>query len=479
MPFSDLHLPHHQCYRMIAEQVNWPYQNCFRHGCGMASDRMASYTYNGSWFGFAPPQTIALNAALSSCYARFRSVAKYILAIDTDEFIAFNPSAASRHHHGRSPGFNINRLVDFADSFFAAHPTLPALKFTPVLKLDCHTGSATSLTNTNAEKNAADNTNVGSSTKASSGNSTRDRTCIEKNPRPPFVLPRLDKWVYNDIWRGNLHEGKLLMRTDAVRNFYVHFVTQLEPGQTWVSIREDPSIIYVNRSIAVLMHYKLNPKMTKDIWGSTLYISEDLRKFEVIGLDVCDLWGIKLQFGDVGKGNKSSVGQGLLDREAVIVGDPSSTLFNKSSSLLAQSSSGSDLHPVFCPSRITTNTTTPSQKRSMHDRFFAYLTNKTSTISSNRTLLWYAQYSDEQQEPQDYMEHFPMDCIAGFHQSIHADAHDSGANAHQNIQCIPSYTSALFQQMFRRFRARMKKKAPHHLHHLRKNHHPPRRQSTY
>ena len=450
----------------------------------MASGRMVSSTHNDSWYGFAPPQTIALNGALSSCYARFRSRSKYVLAIDTDEFVAFNPNPspagatttgaaattttapAASIIHGRRKG--ANRLVDFADSFFSSHPTLPALKFTPILKVDCHTGSSDSLTRTKPEQTAGARASLKASrTRASSGGSARDRECVDKHTRPRYVLPRLDKWVYNDIWRGNQHEGKLLMRTDAVRNFYAHFVTQLEPSrsgsQRWASIREDPSSFYVNRSIAVLMHYKLNPKMTKDIWGSSVYISKDLRKVEIIGLDVCDLFGIKLQFGDVGGGSKSSMGQAteeprIVNQDAVIVGDLSSKLSNKSSSLARSDD------PYFCPHSPSS---TPNQKRSIHDRFFDYLRNKTSALSSERTHLWYAQYSDEQKEPVNWMENFPKDCIADFHQSINLDANDARANS-KKVQCIPSYSSALFKKMFRRFKARMKKTA---LRHHRHNHH--------
>ena len=57
------------------------------------------------------------------------------------------------------------------------------------------------------------------------------------------------------------HESKLLMRTDAVRMFFVHYVTQLEfPFQSY-----DPVAVDVND--VALLHYKIAPIATGDIWG--------------------------------------------------------------------------------------------------------------------------------------------------------------------------------------------------------------------
>ena len=447
----------------------------------MSKGRSVSYTYNDSWLIFTPPKPIAFYAALSSCYTRYRLFSKYIMIIDVDEFVAFNPSASKTSLHGRRQWGN--KLVDFADSFFASHPTFPALKFTPVLKLNCHTGSETSGTRM-ASENIAEASASSTTTKGGTGNKARGKACVEQHRKPSFVLPRLDRWVHNDIWRGNEYEGKLLMRTEAVRNFYIHFVTQLEPPfQRWASLREDPASFYVNRSIAVLMHYKMNQKRTKDIWGSVLFISEDLQKIEVIGVDVCEKFGISLQYGDDGnKGNKikgergSGPGPGPgpgngLHQHALIEGDLWTQSINKSSSLASSSSfAPSEGSPVYCPS--SRSPPSPHPKGSIHDRFYDYLLNKTSTLSSARLRLWYAQYSEDQPEPINEMERYPKDCIADFHQSNHHDRSASGPHPHEDsqakyVQCIPSYSTTLFKKLFRRYRARMMKSHYHHYHHQR------------
>ena len=436
----------------------------------MSKGRSVSYTFNDSWLIFTPPKPIAFYAALSSCYTRYRLFSKYIMTIAVDEFIVFNPSASKVSLHGRRQGGN--KLVDFADSFFASHPTLPALKFTPVLKLDCHTGSENSGSMI-ASENIAEASASSTTTKGGTGNKARGKACVEQHRKPSFVLPRLDRWVHNDIWRGNEYEGQLLMRTEAVRNFYIHFVTQLEPPyKRWASLREDPASFYVNRSIAVLMHYKMNQKRSKDLWGSVLFISEDLQKIEVIGVDICEKFGIYLQYGDDGnKGNKikgelesgleSGSGHGL-HQHALIGGDLWTQSINKSSFTPSEGS------PIYCPS--SRSPPSPHPKGSIHDRFYDYLLNKTSTLSSARLRLWYAQYSEDQPEPINEMERYPKDCIADFHQSNHHDRSASGPHPHEDsqakhVQCIPSYSTTLFKKLFRRYRARMMKS--HYYHHHR------------
>lgn len=60
----------------IVSVVQWPYQNCVR---GMASGRMVS--------DFKLPGTISHNAALASCYSRFRDKSRWIAHVDDDEFL--------------------------------------------------------------------------------------------------------------------------------------------------------------------------------------------------------------------------------------------------------------------------------------------------------------------------------------------------------------------------------------------------------
>jgi hypothetical protein len=60
----------------VVTVIPWPYNNCVR---GMASGRMAA--------DFKVPGTIAHNAALASCYSRFRDSSRWIAHVDDDEFL--------------------------------------------------------------------------------------------------------------------------------------------------------------------------------------------------------------------------------------------------------------------------------------------------------------------------------------------------------------------------------------------------------
>ena len=100
------------------------------------------------------------------------------------------------------------------------------MKFAPILKVDCRETATSNTPN-----------------------------CVHNRPN----LPRLDNWLYNDLWLERKHEGKLHLRSQAVSNFYVHYVTQVKSATNW---SENNNLIFVNRSQIVLSHYKRQRMMT-------------------------------------------------------------------------------------------------------------------------------------------------------------------------------------------------------------------------
>ena len=220
-----------QAYRVLEDYikegfvtiVSWPYQNCVK---GMASGRYASWRLNGTKYEFHPPKAIAQSAALTSCMTRFKRFTEYMMHVDDDEFIAFNTTVINDPNnlqHERSP----RPLLDYANRMFRENPTVAALSFFPVAKHYCPLSPNRTIFNEN-----------------------------EKN------MPRVGNWT--TALKMVHFEGKLLMRTSAVRMFFIHYLSQMEPNTKYSGTHR------VAISDAALLHFKFNPELLCiSPWGLT------------------------------------------------------------------------------------------------------------------------------------------------------------------------------------------------------------------
>ena len=213
--------------------VPWGYQNCVR---GMASGRWCHWgLHSPKGQVFRPPRAIAQSAALGSCYSRFKRFTKYMMHIDDDEFVTINSSIAKSTKKKR-PGRRLKfkgALYDYANQMFSLNPHAAAISFRPVGKHNCP--SAESF----GEKEIANH----------DSNSNLHKS----------VLPRIGVNLVSTLMTR--HESKLLMRTDAVRMFFIHYLTQLEfPYKSYAPVVADVNEV-------TLLHYKVAPIVTGDIWG--------------------------------------------------------------------------------------------------------------------------------------------------------------------------------------------------------------------
>ena len=221
--------------------VPWPYRNCVRSG--MSSGRWfgwrESSDQNLSWF--QPPTAIAQTAALDSCYLRFKHTSKYMAHVDDDEFISFSRQVPSNNNilNGtRSSRRLLKSLVDYVEHTFATSPkTAPAIYLPPVYVVDCCNNSEHCSTSLNGLPRLR-----------------RDPAATHRQ----LVLPAAD------------YERKLIMKTEAVGAFYVHYITFLMDPDTrtdntrW---RMDDAIV-VNSSDATVFHFKMPPSLHRDPFGT-------------------------------------------------------------------------------------------------------------------------------------------------------------------------------------------------------------------
>lgn len=208
--------PHAQLLRLLADYVAeqrvtlvpWPYENCVR---GMASGRGITYEVPSGGGGndsaaanatsefFQPPRCIAQAAALASCYLRFQHTARYIAHVDVDEFLFLRAPSATFADGARLPvGVAAPRpfhLRDAADEIFALLPRFVAVSFYPILVDAC-------------------------------GRSPADATIGAASEATPPLLPTFARATGGNV--GRPFETKLLLRTDAVVMFFVHYLLQVE-----------------------------------------------------------------------------------------------------------------------------------------------------------------------------------------------------------------------------------------------------------
>mmetsp|Transcript_24260 Transcript_24260/g.23315 ORF Transcript_24260/g.23315 Transcript_24260/m.23315 type:complete len:568 (+) Transcript_24260:830-2533(+) len=204
--------------------IHWPYSDCVK---GMASARAMQWndTQNtAESIYFLPPKCISQSGALASCYSRYRKTSKYMVHIDDDEFLALNTSSSL----SKSVSWG-ESLVQFVDKLFHEYPKKIAIGFRQVSKLHCPTKIKGKQLDT---------------------------------PESTLGLPRVGRWQHTKC--GSMHEQKLIMKTDSVRMFYLHYLSQVESR---LGPPNRHTVLLANMTDAVLLHYKVPFDISGDIFG--------------------------------------------------------------------------------------------------------------------------------------------------------------------------------------------------------------------
>jgi hypothetical protein len=221
--------------------VPWFYENCVK---GMASGRSIEIILDDfpAWSSryvkdnpdqkanstsFLPPKPIAQTAALGSCYSRFRHTSEYIMHIDVDEFVLSRETS----------------LPMFAEKLFKKSPHSVALSIAPVMMVDCNSTArgGDGLSQTDRKLLIQRLSRVAQA---------KDNLTATGAPSRPIqsrsiVLPRLGTWQY--AFAGYSFEPKLIMRTDSVDNFFIHYISQVNPqkkGQRPLSVDPQKAAVF-------------------------------------------------------------------------------------------------------------------------------------------------------------------------------------------------------------------------------------------
>lgn len=212
---------------------------------------------------------IAQTAALDSCYLRFKHTSKYMAHVDDDEFISFSRQVPSTFTTSATNNNILNgtrssrRLLEHT---FATSPkTAPAIYLPPVYVVDCCNNSEYCSTSLNGLPRLR-----------------RDPAATHRQ----LVLPAAD------------YERKLIMKTEAVGAFYVHYITFLMDPDTktdntrW---RMDDAIV-ANSSDATVFHFKMPPSLHRDPFGTLNFQNKS------IGFDqqfrICELVSPELSYSN-------------------------------------------------------------------------------------------------------------------------------------------------------------------------------------
>ena len=256
--------------------VPWPYRNCVRQG--MSSGRwfgwMESGEQNLTWF--PPPTAIAQTAALDSCYLRFKHTSTYMAHIDDDEFISFSRQAPSSSSLNgvRYPRL-LKSLVDYVEHTFATGPkTAPAIYIPPAYIVDCCNHSESCSTLNGLPRLGRDSAAAGSTT------------------HRQLFLP------------ADTHERKLIMKTEAVGAFYVHYITFLMEPDTVTGTRwRLGDAIEANISDATVFHFKMPPSLDRDPFGRLNIRNESI---DMAQLRICELDAPELSYNSNEKNNNNN-----------------------------------------------------------------------------------------------------------------------------------------------------------------------------
>ena len=179
-----------------------------------------------------------------------------MIHIDVDEFLSVVPRKKSKDsrktreqkYQDRGQGYDQGQgdvdLADMADRYFLRHPLTPAISFSPVHMLSCP---------------------------------RRDQAEGAASSSQSLPLPRVASWRYGNLSDRSIHNGKLLLRTDAVASFFVHYISSLEDVPTAndsSSSSASPgrweAVFRVPIKFAALLHYKTPSHVSGSIFGQLL-----------------------------------------------------------------------------------------------------------------------------------------------------------------------------------------------------------------
>jgi hypothetical protein len=173
-------------------------------------------------------------------------------SIDTDEFFILK---TNQKDDGRG------NLVSLVNKVFEKHPNAPAVNFRPILMDQCN-----NLVIFETRFIIASCKKLNMSKSKLSNNSS----C--------FSLPRIGRWQHGRL--GPRSDGKMIMRTDMVDNFFVHYVTQLSNSPE-TSANAHTETFYLRQNHAALLHFK-DKKFS--IFGQTI-IPNDPRNSTTIEIE--------------------------------------------------------------------------------------------------------------------------------------------------------------------------------------------------
>lgn len=236
--------------------VPWPFMNCVRY---MANGRWGTWFENNVKYDFKAPRAIAQSAALASCYVRFKHTSKYMAHIDDDEFMTFSSAnIQSLTNSAKSP----TSLSELSDILFRRFPKSAAIRFEPITFFPCNVSKGIELM-------------INNTFNYSHLNLVNDIQHYQSTP-----LPRLGVWDLSEPF--DKFECKMIMRTDAVGMFAVHFISLLEFGP-WRSPKKStkPDITLPLNALA-LLHYKYPYQLANVVLEGLQPIKADSFKWECV-----------------------------------------------------------------------------------------------------------------------------------------------------------------------------------------------------
>jgi hypothetical protein len=157
-----------------------------------------------------------------------------MMHIDDDEFITMNSTFIPKER--KRP------LYDYAQKVFRKNPAVAALSFAPVAKYNCP-----------LRRGESDMSSLSSE----------------------VVLPRIGVWTTS--FMGVKFEAKLLMKTCAVRMFFVHYVSQIEKMGKYQEIAQN-----VNVDEVAMLHYRADV----DVGGLSIWGNPNLTGYEPRNLSI-------------------------------------------------------------------------------------------------------------------------------------------------------------------------------------------------
>jgi len=202
--------------------------------------------------------------------------------IDVDEFVALDarPAAAAARAAGsagsagsagdgerrrkKAPASalksevhpNSTSLADFADAVFASRPKAVAVRFSPVLFEDC----------SGADKpwarGSSGTTSTSSSSSSSSSSKASAKTDQSGAAKRSSGLPRMGGALSSNGVHFGHHDGKLLVRTDAVGLFHVQAVSHVEKSWSY----KDVFVPHLDR--AAVYQFKRSPEVSGVVWDA-------------------------------------------------------------------------------------------------------------------------------------------------------------------------------------------------------------------